>query len=237
MNTGKDLAELAKEAHSKKCGYIWGTSGQIWSKSDQQTLCRNYTANPTKYANYANAVRYGDRWIGYIVYDCSGLTMALAKKLGVSIAHGSNSQWKSCVNKGALPCAGLPIGALVFKLRNTTDYYHVGIYIGENRVIEAQGTQTGVVISSLTSWTHYGLIKGISYDAEEEQEPLTTGTATVSTENGGQLNVRASTSTSAKRIDIIDNGSKVEVLAMSGDWAKIRFEKEGYVMSKFLKMS
>ena len=34
-------------------------------------------------------------------------------------------------------------GTAVFKVKGS-DYYHVGLYIGDGTVIEAQGTKTGV---------------------------------------------------------------------------------------------
>lgn len=58
-------------------------------------------------------------------------------------------------------------GTAVFKVKNITDYYHVGLYVGNGEVVEAQGTPTGVVKSRITSWHCWGEMKGVDYSAEE----------------------------------------------------------------------
>ena len=70
---------------------------------------------------------------------------------------------KYCTDKGALSSGKrtdsltLKPGTAVFMCkRNATDYYHVGLYIGDGDVIEAKGTQYGVVKSKVSSRTHWG---------------------------------------------------------------------------------
>lgn len=230
-----ELARMANETYQKRCGYIFGTSGQIWTSEAQKEICRKYTADPSKYADYANSVRYGDKWIDKTVYDCSGLIMDLCKRLGISLAHGSNSQYRACKIKGSLPKDDLLPGTLVFKLRNGDDYHHVGVYIGDNITIEAKGAQYGVVATRLDDgWTHYGLVPGLSYTDAETAPVEAHHDAKVETGNNKPLNIRKSTSTKSEKIDTIANGQTVHVLAVSGDWAKVRYEKEGYVMCRFL---
>ena len=51
----------------------------------------------------------------------------------------------------------------------------------------------------------------------------------------GTLKVRQKPSTvNGRVIDNIREGDSVEVLAVSGEWAKIRYQKDGYVMKKYL---
>ena len=66
----------------------------------------------------------------------------------------------------------LKIGSAVFKCRNTTDYYHVGLYIGNDTVIEAKSTACGVVTSNVSTWTHWGELKGVSYVGVEVNDNI-----------------------------------------------------------------
>jgi len=53
------------------------------------------------------------------------------------------------------------------------DHGHVGLYVGDGKVIEASGTQAGVCTSNITAnkWTYYGLLKGVQYPDMPETDP------------------------------------------------------------------
>lgn len=170
MITGKQYAnEVLRLANVKpQPGYIWGTSGQIWRQVDQTALTNKYNSNPKKYADLKLGVEYGSKWLGHIVYDCSGLTSKAAKNLGLSYCHGSNSSWKKdCEYKGELKKGmSLPEGAWVYTGTSENDHPHIGTYTGDGWVTEAQGTKTGVTKTKLTNnkWKWWGLGKGMSFD-------------------------------------------------------------------------
>ena len=153
-----ELIKLFKKALDEGWGYIWGAAGEKWTQEKQNAATREMT------------VKYGQRWVGKRVADCSGLFSWAFKELGGYMYHGSNTMWsRYCTKKGSLSKGSrsdgeeLKPGSAVFKCKNSTDYYHVGLYIGDNTVIEAQGTSTGVVTSKPSSWTHWGELKGVSY--------------------------------------------------------------------------
>ncbi|MEG0050649.1 MAG: SH3 domain-containing C40 family peptidase [Terrisporobacter sp.] len=52
--------------------------------------------------------------------------------------------------------------------------------------------------------------------------------------NVDNLNIRSGPSTKDEIISIISKGSEVEVLSESGGWSKIKYNKIGYVYSKYL---
>jgi hypothetical protein len=227
-----DLARDAQTIRSQGWGYIYGTAGELWTRAKQDKLIEEKAGNK----NYYMSAKYGGRWIGRYVADCSGLIVYIGKKHGLSLPHGSNSLYKKgYLSQKGLITSALPAGALVFKLRNGDDFYHVGIHTGDGRVVEAQASRTGVVQSDISTWTHYGLLNGVSYGAENEVIPLGVGKAIVDVPNDGTLWVREKPSRSGKQIDAVREGDTVEVLAISGDWAKIRYCKEGYAMAKYLK--
>lgn len=105
----------------------------------------------------AQAVQYALNQVGdgYIVaatgpnyYDCSGLTMMAWRQAGVSLPHYSYAQYgqsrKISLNE-AQP------GDLVFFFRNGA--HHVGMYIGNGKMVHAANPSSGVLISDVMgSW-------------------------------------------------------------------------------------
>lgn len=159
----EDLISKFKYAIEVHGGYIWGTSGQVWTERDQ--------------ANTGNeqARKYGDRWIGHQVWDCSGLFRWAYRQLGTDCAHGSNSIFKRyCKETGRLRNGKkyttgeeLKPGTAVFT-GVEGDHGHIGLYIGGGEVIEAKGTQYGVVKSKITDskWTFWGELTAVDYGSE-----------------------------------------------------------------------
>lgn len=144
-------------------GYIWGAVGQIWTQTKQDAATRPMT------------VKYGQKWVGKHVIDCSGMFYRAYKNLGYSIYHGSNTIWKRyCSAKGELKngarADGQPIkpGTAVFLYRKSDNKrHHIGLYVGNNTVIEAKGTINGVVTSRLDHWDEWGELKDVDYSTVE----------------------------------------------------------------------
>ena len=169
MPTGSDIARKAYTCIENNWGYIWGQAGAVWTQEMQNAATRDMTK------------KYGAKWIGHHVADCSGLVVWVCRQYGIPMYHGSNTMYvseKYLTGKGELKDgrradgAELKAGSLVFKY-NGDKYYHVGIWDGE-KVIEAQGTQAGCVTSALKKWTHWGEIRGVDYTGEQpgpEPEP------------------------------------------------------------------
>jgi hypothetical protein len=228
MVSGKQIAQLAHQPLQDHWGYIWGTSGCSWTQASQAQI------EKTTNDNYQLARKYGWKWIGRKVCDCSGLLVWIARQLGLTIPHGSNSIWKGELSRKGVIQGDPPVGAFVFKLRNGNDYYHVGVYIGDGKVIEAKNTYNGVVESKLSEWSHYGLWKLATFDDNVTAEviPLQ-GRCTVDVPNDGSLNVRSAPNGS--KTGTIREGDPVTVLENRDGWSKISYQCEGWVMSKFLR--
>ncbi len=82
-------------------------------------------------------------------YDCSGLTMAAWRAAGVSLSHNAASQWSevSHLSRGALKP-----GDLVFY----SGLGHVGLYVGNGRIIHAPSFGDVVRIASVDVMAPYG---------------------------------------------------------------------------------
>ena len=166
MIKAEDLVSKFKYALDNNWGYIWGTAGKLWTQQDQNNSSRDMT------------VKYGSRWIGHYVADCSGLFRWAFKQLGSDIHHGSNLIFDcDCKQTGALSngqYAGQPIapGTAVFT-GTQGDHGHIGLYVGNGKVIEAKGTQAGVVESNVTDkkWTWWGVLKNVEYGELPKPDP------------------------------------------------------------------
>lgn len=179
--TGKQYAEAAMQVYNLKpqAGYIWGTAGVLWTEARQKALTKKYNSDPAKYSDYKLGVQLGRKWIGHVVYDCSGLTSKLASRLGLSFHHGSNSSYRyDCSHKGKKRKGmKIPVGAWMYT-GTESSHGHIGIVVDDTYVVEAQGTKAGVTRTKITDskWTYWGLGKGIEFDYIPGQESAQTAT-------------------------------------------------------------
>ena len=160
-----------------KGGYIYGKRGVLWTAAKQEQL------NNTTESKYEQGRKYGARWIGHYVWDCSGLFAWAFAQLGGYMYHGSNTMYlKYCDAKGTLSNGKrtdgkelLPGTAVFVWNEDEKKYSHVGLYIGDGNVIEAASTISGVIVSSVNAkkknkagksvdkWANWGELKGVDY--------------------------------------------------------------------------
>lgn len=185
MITSQALVRKFQYALDNDWGYIWGTAGVLWTEEKQKKITRQMEveygpdwkdSSKAKADHYYQAALNGAKWIGHRVADCSGLFAWAFKELGGTIAHGSNSIFKSyCTETGWLEKGkrtdgkALQPGTAVFTDVNG-DKTHIGLYIGNGEVIEASGTKAGVIKSSVESskWKCWGELKGVNYQGQEK---------------------------------------------------------------------
>lgn len=153
MINANDLVAKFRYALENGWGYIWGTAGVMWTQAKQNAATREQT------------VKYGSRWIGHMVADCSGLFSWAFRQLGGYMYHGSDTMYrKYCTEKGQLDGQDLQPGTAVFVYKKAdNNFSHVGLYVGNGIVIEAASTAKGVVTSKVTDskWTNWGWLKGV----------------------------------------------------------------------------
>ncbi|HEV7825561.1 MAG TPA: NlpC/P60 family protein [Mycobacteriales bacterium] len=83
-------------------------------------------------------------------YDCSGLTLSAYGQVGVSLPHSARRQF---AQGPQVPRSDLMPGDLVYFY---SDLHHVGIYIGNNKVIHAPQPGESVKISDLSVFPFAG---------------------------------------------------------------------------------
>lgn len=82
-------------------------------------------------------------------FDCSGLALYAWGRAGIGLDHWTGSQWASGPQ---VPTSMLRAGDLVFFAKDKKDpdtIHHVGIFLGEGRMVEAPYTGARVRISSI----------------------------------------------------------------------------------------
>nr|WP_219914447.1 C40 family peptidase [Thalassobacillus sp. CUG 92003] len=109
-------------------------------------------------------------------FDCSGFTQFVFNKAGIDLNRTSGSQYsqgdyvsRSNLQKGDLVFFGSPV-------------WHVGIYIGNNKMISAENASTGIQVTSLTDYwdrNYTGAKRVIEEQAKDSQsaesKPLPVG--------------------------------------------------------------
>lgn len=127
-------------------------------ESKQSTTAKEETKASTQ-GKGQEVANYVKQFVGYrYVYggstpsggfDCSGLTMYVYKKFGISLSHSATAQSKVGTK---VDRSSLQPGDLVFfkNYRTNKGIGHVGIYIGNNKFVHASTEKTGVITSSLT---------------------------------------------------------------------------------------
>ena len=229
------LIEKFRYALNNGWGYIWGTAGVMWTQAKQDAL------NKTTDADRAMGRKYGSKWIGHMVADCSGLFSWAFKQLGGYMYHGSNTMWDQyCTHKGELINGRrddgkelLPGTAVFTRNKETGKRGHVGLYVGDGKVIEAAGTQEGVTTSKVTGkWVEWGELKGVDYEGGDE--PVPAGYAEVT---GKKVALRKDPSTASAVITRIDTGKTVKLeTPPPSEWDYVSYQgRTGWMMKQFLK--
>lgn len=159
-----DLTAYAEQAFDSGWGYVWGTYGDVLTESLFSSKLEQY---PDGVGNYESFIR--SNWLGCRTTDCVGLIKGYGwlNPNTLEIEYGTNgvpdigadSMYKNATVSGSIDTMPDIPGLAVWKSG------HIGIYIGNGKVIEAMGTKYGVVKTNLSerSWTAWLEIPYIKY--------------------------------------------------------------------------
>lgn len=234
-----------------KWGYIPATAGTMWTQTKQDA-----TQN-------AMAKKYGSKWIGHMVADCSGAFVYSYKKYGQVIYHGSNRIARKYVVK-LLPISEAKPGMAAFKYYapgqkgyslpseykqggsqyngDLNDYYHIGLVDEDPKyVLNSATTINGFIRSKISNgWNACGYLKAVDYadDGKDDDEPVVENDIMIVTsENGAPVNMRESASVNSRIVARVPVGSEVIVMKVDKNgWTGVKYGRhDGYMMTKFLK--
>jgi cell wall-associated NlpC family hydrolase len=100
------------------------------------------------YAQLGKGYQWGGS--GPQAYDCSGLTSAAWRAAGVTLPHNSARQWSAV---DPISRAELQPGDIVFYY---ADIHHVGLYVGNDRIVHAPSYGQRIRVESMTYAPVYG---------------------------------------------------------------------------------
>jgi len=159
-----DLAAYAEQAFEAGWGYVWGTYGDVLTDSLFSSKLEQY---PDGVGSYEEFIR--SNWLGGRTTDCVGLIKGYGwlNPDTLEIEYGTNGMpdisadgmYKSATVSGHMDTMPDVPGLAVWKSG------HIGIYVGNGKVVEAMGTKYGVVKTNLAdrSWSAWLEIPYINY--------------------------------------------------------------------------
>lgn len=170
--TNIGLVEHMKKGLKNKNGYVWGTFGQVLTEA---LLTAKIAQYPKEVGGKASVIR--KQWMGRVVTDCVGaIKQYLWLDNSVLIYDGktdynANTMLTAAKEKGTIDTMPDIPGLAVQKQG------HIGVYIGNGQVIEANSTIKGWIQTPLkgvgsTKWTHWLKVPGVEYVAEKPSKPV-----------------------------------------------------------------
>ena len=162
-----DLVIWARQAYENGWGYVYGTYGNILTEELLQDRASVFGEQVTGFEDFIR-----ENWMRRRTADCVGLIKGYgwynpdSGEIVVGI-NGmadvtANGMFDAATVKGTIDTIPEVPGLAVWQDG------HIGIYIGNGEVIEAMGTEQGIVKTTLpSSWTHWLEIPYILYPTEE----------------------------------------------------------------------
>ena len=168
-----DLVRWCENAYKNGWGYVYGGYGQICT---EQYLDQQASLFPGNNEAGGEMRTVGEKWLGKRVVDCIGLIKSYAWYNADSdqITVGSNgftdcgaNTIRNNVKEGGAISTMPDIPGLAVWMDG-----HIGVYVGNGEVIEAQGTAYGVVKTQLKNrgWTKWMKIPNIKYIKDKESK-------------------------------------------------------------------
>lgn len=163
-----DLVKWAVHANESKWGYVYGTYGGVL---DETLLGGKISQYPNEVGAYEDFIR--QHWLGGRTADCVGLIKGYSW-YNTETAHmeigsngmpdiAANAMFENASEKGTIDTIPEISGLAVWHDG------HIGIYIGNDEVIQAANTNVGVIRTPIaqSGWTHWLKIPYISYNESE----------------------------------------------------------------------
>lgn len=170
MKTNLDLVRFCKKAHNEKWGYVWGTFGRVLTQWLFEQKLEQYPAAVGRYKSFIK-----NTWLNRRTADCVGLIKGALWDDDGRIKYDANSDCNAnmmivrSTKTGPMDTMPDIPGILVWKRG------HIGVYVGNAQVIEANSTKKGVIMTPLTGpgstkWTKWGMSKYFKYVESDQPE-------------------------------------------------------------------
>lgn len=161
--------------------YMWGGNGErvldllpnIVNTEEKDSKGNVKTDNIRRVlTTFVKKVRVGADILNMRGYDCSGLWVDFLNKNGIINGDLTAEGLYNKINN-PIKIADISAGDYVF-VKGSTKRNHVGLYIGEGKVIEAKGRDYGVVMSDFKDgkWNDAARPKWWTDSKQEETKPV-----------------------------------------------------------------
>lgn len=160
-----DLAAWVMMAWENQWGYVWGTYGKILTEEEYQSKLTQYPDGVGSYSMFILT-----HWLGHRTVDCVGLIKSYGwydPDTG-NIVYNTNDMpdvttegmYEAATVTGTIDTIPETVGLIVYRNKG-----HVGVYVGDGYVIEAIGTEGGVVRTAIDGreWTDWFECPYITY--------------------------------------------------------------------------
>ena len=153
--------------------YVWGADGEMITGMDDPEKWIHKKETSVENANRAIDFMREAAKNPLYAFDCSGLIVAFLLERGyIESDMSSRGLYKICE---PIERSDIEPGDLVFR-HNGQRIHHVGVYVGNNMVIESKGRDDGVVMRDINAsgksyWNRYGRLPFIT-DEELPDTPI-----------------------------------------------------------------
>lgn len=161
--------------------YVYGGSGKPCTPEYRRARMKQYPGSAKAIARNCPVLSgkadscSACRYRGRDCFDCAQLVKLALKAEGILLPSGASSQWKAgaiWAFRGEVTHVARSHACVLFRkdAQGSADrpMAHVGLSLGDGRVIDARGHQAGVMQSKITAypWTHMAFPKGFPVPAE-----------------------------------------------------------------------
>ena len=149
--------------------YVWGAQGErVDNRADLEKWVRRKETSRRETERALAYIKKATKTPLY-AFDCSGLIIHWLRDIRGLIDSDTNAQglYRQCKQQGKLGAWQMQAGDLVFRYSFAKGKMgHVGVYVGNGMVVEAQGRDAGVVMRHLSygGWTHQGRHPALAED-------------------------------------------------------------------------
>jgi hypothetical protein len=172
-NQGKTnigLVNFAWNALDCQSGYVFGAVGQTVTPAFLQTQAQRFAGNTRANLTGSEVNTIYNRFGGHPAFDCIGLIKAYSwidEKTG-KISSKRLDAMPDCSANGILE--NTPVFGSILSMPDIPGLAvqmsgHIGVYVGNGEVIEAQGNQAGVKKTKLSGrgWKWYVMVPTLTY--------------------------------------------------------------------------
>lgn len=184
-----EQAEAIRQWAMRQVGspYVYGATGGLCTPQLRRDKQGQYPHHSDTIAQYCPVLRMDQpncvncENAGKGAFDCAQLVRRALEVAGIRPPSGSNSQWRAPIwsYKGELDPRAASTLCVVFRSNGEKQnpMQHVGLSLGNGRVVDARSHRVGVTISGIGDypWTHFALPAALNPPASSVVRPGDSG--------------------------------------------------------------